>query len=99
MALRDAAMSVLKARGRFEVDTDDGVCTWTYDGPALRINYQPAIAGASMPGIVDVWETATVGAMKKVFTVFWFQDDIRFELVDHQRGPWEDTLLQLSSET
>jgi hypothetical protein len=25
-----------------------------------------------MPGIVDVWETETVGTVKKVFTVFWF---------------------------
>jgi hypothetical protein len=36
-ALRDAVMLVLKARGRFKVDTDDGVCTWNYGGPEIRI--------------------------------------------------------------
>jgi hypothetical protein len=61
--LRDAAMSVLKAGGKLKVDTDDGLCSWTYEGPELRINYQPAVAGASMPRIVEVWETATAGSM------------------------------------
>jgi hypothetical protein len=60
-------------RGRSNVDTDDGVCTWTYGGPELRINYQLAVADASMPSIVEVWETETVGAVNKVFTVFSFR--------------------------
>jgi hypothetical protein len=94
MALHDAAMSVLKARGRFKVDTDDGVCTWTYGGPEIRIRYQPAIAGTSMPGIIDISETVAVDTVK-VFTVYWFQDG-RFEVIRHKSGPWEDTLRQLA---
>jgi hypothetical protein len=94
MLLRDAAMSVLKESGRFKVDTDDGVCIWTYGGRGIRIDYQPAVAGASMPSIVEVWETVTVGTMNKVFTVFWYQDG-RFETLDHRHGPWEARLLQL----
>jgi hypothetical protein len=86
-------MSVLKARGRFKVNTDDGVCTWTYDGPEFRICHQPAVAGASMPRIVEVWETATAGSMIKVFAVFWFQDGNRFEVVAHRPGPWHDILF------
>jgi hypothetical protein len=66
MALRDAALAVLRAKGRFKVDTDDGVRTWTYDGPEIRICYQPAIAGASMPSIIDIWLTTGTA---KVLTV------------------------------
>jgi hypothetical protein len=91
--LRDAALLVLKARGQFKI-TDDGVCLYVYDDEWIRIGYQPAIAGASMPSIIDISESVAVDTVK-VFTVYWFQGG-RFEVIRHKSGPWEDTLRQLA---
>jgi hypothetical protein len=90
--LRDAALLVLKASGKFKI-TDDGVCLYIYDDKQIRIGYQPAIAGTSMPSFIDIW--LTTGAVK-VFCVYCFGTD-RFDVEVHQPGPWEAALLELAS--
>jgi hypothetical protein len=93
--LRDAALAILRAKGEFKI-TDAGVCLYVFDGDEIRIGYQPAIAGASMPSFIDISETVAVDTVK-VFTVYWFQDG-RFEVIRHKSGPWEDTLRQRAGE-
>jgi hypothetical protein len=91
-ALRDAALRILKARGRFRVD--DGVCSYSYRDENIRICHEPAIAGADMPSVIDIWQT---GIPSPAMTVYWFTDG-RFDVISHLAGlPWEDTLRHLAA--
>jgi len=58
----------------------------------VRIAHQPALAGADMPSILDVW--LTIGTIK-VLVIYWFTNG-RFEVIRHRPGPWEAIVLELA---
>jgi hypothetical protein len=94
--LRDIALAVIRARGSFGIDPNDGVCYYDYHVESIRIRLQPPPVGATMPHWIDIWET--VGSTEtKVFGAHWFvgrPDEIEVEI--NRARPWLGALRQLA---
>jgi hypothetical protein len=91
--LRVAALAVLRLRGRFNVD-HDGVASNNFADSDLRISHQPAIAGSSMPSVIDIWQ---VGSSAKVMVIYWFTGASQFEVIVLRPGAWQPKLMELAA--
>ena len=85
IALRDAALKILRERGEVEVGS--------YSRTTARVDNYEFASWSPRHGQhgVDIW------APNKVLNLMW-EDDGSVEIVSFRRGTWEETILNLASE-
>jgi hypothetical protein len=85
--LRDLARSVAVNKGAsFD---HDGVGIIAYADKHIRIEYTPAVSGASNPSVIEVWKIGDRAT--RVLNVFWNGRGSDF-IIDYESGSWEDAL-------